>query len=121
MKTMATLVLAITLVSGCSAHWSAPWTGSYSALRSAEEAAERTPAKLETRQTTAGPVGPLAIGSRGPAVRRLQEALQRAGFDIAIDGDFGPATEAMLVDFQFRNGLMTDGVAGPQTKIALGL
>ena len=52
----------------------------------------------------------LRVGTRGKTVERLQEAL---GID--ADGRFGPATETAVKDFQARNGLAVDGVAGPET------
>lgn len=52
----------------------------------------------------------LRNGSRGPEVRRLQEAL-----GITADGIFGNGTEAALRRWQQANGLMSDGRAGPVT------
>lgn len=42
----------------------------------------------------------LSRGSRGPDVKRLQEWLCLHGFHTAVDGDFGPATEAAVRAFQ---------------------
>ncbi|HSM56586.1 MAG TPA: DUF2272 domain-containing protein [Candidatus Sulfomarinibacteraceae bacterium] len=63
----------------------------------------------------------LRAGDRGPAVRRVQEALRDEGFDIVVDGIFGPGTEAAVKAFQERRGLVVDGIAGPNTLGALGL
>ena len=63
----------------------------------------------------------LSIGDEGGEVRRLQEALIDRGFDLLPDGDFGPITQAMVIDFQANNGLKPDGIVGPKTKAALGL
>ena len=64
----------------------------------------------------------LVRGDQGDDVAELQRALQRAGFSlIAIDGDFGPATEAAVRAFQQREGLTVDGKAGPMTKAELGI
>lgn len=61
-----------------------------------------------------GPV--LRRGASGAAVERLQRALAAEGFNPgAIDGRFGPATEAALVAFQRSHGLLPDGIAGPLT------
>lgn len=46
------------------------------------------------------PATTLSRGSRGPDVRRLQEWLCLHGFHTAVDGDFGPATEAAVRRFQ---------------------
>ncbi|BAQ11282.1 peptidase [Bacillus sp. OxB-1] len=54
-----------------------------------------------------------------PEVKRLQQLLVNAGQKIAIDGKFGPATEAAVKDFQKSSGLVVDGSAGPATIAAL--
>lgn len=58
----------------------------------------------------------LRRGMQGVAVERLQRTLAAKGFRPgAIDGKFGPGTEAALVAFQRAHGLLPDGVAGPIT------
>lgn len=61
----------------------------------------------------------LRRGNSGEAVRELQRLLAAHGFEIRIDGVFGPGTEDILQQFQERAGLMPDGVAGPKTMAAL--
>lgn len=64
----------------------------------------------------------LKLGSKGAAVVRLQKRLKKVGFNPgALDGDFGPATQAALLGFQKSEGLLADGIAGPRTLAALGL
>ena len=64
----------------------------------------------------------LKIGSAGPDVTALQQALTKAGFDPGgFDGNFGPGTQAAVEAFQKSAGLAPDGVVGPQTAAALGL
>jgi len=53
----------------------------------------------------------LRRGSRGDAVRDLQRRLG----GLAIDGIFGPLTEARVREYQSANRLIVDGIAGPQT------
>jgi len=52
----------------------------------------------------------LQRGSRGPEVQALQRAL-----GLSSDGDFGPGTERALKEWQQRNGITADGIAGPTT------
>jgi lysozyme family protein/peptidoglycan hydrolase-like protein with peptidoglycan-binding domain len=61
----------------------------------------------------------LRRGSRGLAVRALQEKLAAAGIQVGVDGDFGPGTHRAVVAFQQRTGLATDGVVGAGTAAAL--
>ena len=57
----------------------------------------------------------LRRGSFGDAVRELQELLVTHGFDVAIDNDFGPATELAVMIFQKNNDLIVDGIVGRKT------
>lgn len=63
-------------------------------------------------------------GSQGPAVRELQKRLKTVypayAKNLVADGDFGPATEKVVMEFQRRRGLTVDGVVGPATWDALG-
>ncbi len=71
----------------------------------------------------AGPAGGarpvLRRGSRGDAVAALQRALVAAGFQMGVDGDFGPGTEMGVRAFQRTKGLGDDGIVGPGTWAAL--
>ena len=60
-------------------------------------------------------------GSTGPEVEQVQIALVALGYPIAVDGTYGPRTEAAVRDFQAANDLEVDGIAGPDTQTALGL
>lgn len=58
----------------------------------------------------------LRRGDAGPEVLHLQQALARRGFAPgALDGTFGPRTQAALDAFQRAEGLAADGIAGPET------
>ena len=62
---------------------------------------------------------PVRLCQRGAAVVQVQAHLVRHGFDIDVDGYFGPATEAAVRDFQADHGLDADGLVGPLTWPAL--
>jgi len=62
---------------------------------------------------------PLQRGSQGAAVQALQRALVQLGAGIAVDGDFGPVTDAAVRQFQARRGLLADGIVGPVTMASL--
>jgi len=57
----------------------------------------------------------------GEDVRDVQEALAAKHFSGALDGIYGPLTEANVRLFQTQNGLKPDGFVGPATRAALGL
>lgn len=59
----------------------------------------------------------VASGSHGDAVRAAQSQIHRRGDGavIAIDGVFGPLTEAAVRGFQGFLGLTVDGTVGPAT------
>jgi general secretion pathway protein A len=62
----------------------------------------------------------LRLGSRGPAVRWLQESLIALRFlDGPPSGSFDAATDAAVRAFQSMRGLGVDGEVGPRTKMAL--
>lgn len=61
----------------------------------------------------------LKKGHRGASVVTLQIALNRHGYGLIADGIFGTLTEEALKDFQRRNGLTADGIAGPKSWQAL--
>src|SRR5690606_39444454 len=51
-------------------------------------------------------------GDRGEEVKKIQKALG----GLAVDGIFGPATEARVKAFQRAMGIAVDGIVGPQTR-----
>lgn len=58
-------------------------------------------------------------GTKGPLAAAIQAALCADGQTIDIDGEFGPKTENALREFQKKNDLEVDGVAGPATYAKL--
>lgn len=58
-------------------------------------------------------------GDSGEDVRTCQLRLNKHGHTCDVDGQFGPATEACVRDFQRASGLVVDGVVGPASWAAL--
>lgn len=65
----------------------------------------------------------LRRGSKGSKVENLQRVLNAwyPFLGLAVDGDYGPSTEAGVRDLQRRAGITVDGIAGPQTLGVLGI
>lgn len=61
----------------------------------------------------------LVHGSRGQAVRTLQQQLIQRGAKLVADGDFGNETEKAVRAFQQSVGMVPDGVAGSKTQAVL--
>lgn len=74
---------------------------------------------LDERQVTQpqreNPYPTIRLGDKGELVRLLQEKLNRKGYNLKVDGDFGGKTETAVKDYQKKNGLTSDGVVGPKT------
>lgn len=57
----------------------------------------------------------LAPGSVSEDVRRWQARMSERGWDLAVDGIYGPQTASVATRFQAEQGLTVDGLVGPQT------
>lgn len=58
----------------------------------------------------------LSYGSSGDEVKKLQQSLINAGYDLGnADGIFGEKTQAAVKKYQQDNGLDVDGIAGTNT------
>jgi peptidoglycan hydrolase-like protein with peptidoglycan-binding domain len=73
-----------------------------------------SPAPIPAKDNQSRPT--LRRGSRGEAVERIQ-----AKIGAAVDGIFGPGTEAAVRAFQRAHGLVPDGIFGPRSWAALDL
>src|SRR5699024_5446114 len=58
-------------------------------------------------------------GDIGQEVRDLQSQLQNLGYDLEIDGSYGPITQQRVIDFQIDQGWSGDGEVGHPTLNAL--
>ncbi len=91
------------------------------------KAPEVTPGPLTAAQRnlvcpTAGSVNPMCtdfvgVGQGGDHVKHIQRSINASGHnvEVAVDGQFGPKTEAALRKVQEARGLAVDGVVGRQT------
>jgi peptidoglycan hydrolase-like protein with peptidoglycan-binding domain len=67
-------------------------------------------------------ISPWPLTKKGDSehpVRTLQHLLRARGHKVAVDGKFGPATEAAVKAFQKAKNLNADGIVGPKTWAAL--
>jgi len=65
------------------------------------------------------PGSPLRQGSKGANVRTMQQRLSDLGYALSVDGNFGPGTRAVVLEFQGKKGITCDGCCGPGTWAAL--
>jgi hypothetical protein len=100
------------------------WGGDYISLKDAMHfEVIATPAELATgidlgigvpEEPTTWPT--IRIGTANTrAVKKLQQLLNSAGFEVEVDGDFGQRTQAAVLNYQASRGISTDGVVGPAT------
>ena len=61
----------------------------------------------------------IRYGSSGDDVTNLQKLLNQSGYNLDVDGKFGPKTQAAVKDYQQKNNLSVDGIVGDQTWGAL--
>lgn len=100
-----------------------PWPRSYDPWSQEAIPPPPPPTTRPPAPTTPPPCGgysfndqyPIRRCDEGYAVFIVQDALWNLGYDLDVDGYFGPGTELAVRDFQARNGLEVDGLVGPQT------
>ncbi|TEB16038.1 N-acetylmuramoyl-L-alanine amidase CwlA precursor [Pelotomaculum sp. FP] len=62
------------------------------------------------------------LGESSEEIKAIQAKLVSLGYDTGgIDGIYGPKTVNAVRLFQQSHNLIVDGIAGPQTKAALGI
>ncbi|MGB3651035.1 MAG: peptidoglycan-binding protein [Rivularia sp. (in: cyanobacteria)] len=81
---------------------------------------DRTPSALKVAQADSSDTttrSNLRAGSVGEDVKVLQTQLKKLGYYDGIpDGQFGATTRNAVIEFQQKNGLIADGIAGSQTR-----
>ena len=61
----------------------------------------------------------LRYGSSGSDVKKLQEELNKNGYNLSVDGQFGSKTQSAVQSYQKSKGLTVDGIVGTNTWGAL--
>lgn len=61
----------------------------------------------------------LRAGMKGDDVTSLQKTLKEFGYNISVDGVFGPKTDVIVKSFQASRNLTMDGICGANTYAAL--
>lgn len=68
----------------------------------------------------AGTAGSLTgSNTSGHSTEEVQQQFNRYGYNLVVDGIYGPATTAAAIAFQKGHGLTPDGIVGPITWAAL--
>lgn len=129
MKKFAFIVLAFTLVYGCSKKQE--MLDSEQVMPSeevdvftAEPQATVASGDKVAAEKTAAEAMPLPTAEPSeyikPSEKEIQAALKNAGYySGAIDGDIGPKTKKAIEDFQQAKGLVVDGKVGRKTWVVL--
>jgi len=91
-------------------------SGTQSAVKSFQSSKGLTADGIVGPQTWGALAVTLRQGSSGPAVKALQVQLnEKRGSGLAVDGQFGPATDSAVRSFQQHAGITVDGVVGTTT------
>ncbi len=57
----------------------------------------------------------IQYGSSGEEVKKLQKELNKYGYKLDVDGQFGSKTQSAVKDYQKKNNLSVDGIVGENT------
>jgi serine-type D-Ala-D-Ala carboxypeptidase (penicillin-binding protein 5/6) len=97
------------------------WTDENAAHRLCANLAKAAYDYVNSSQVALSQPSELAKGAAGGLVEDLQRTLNaRLGSELSCDGDFGPATESVVKQFQTQHQLAPTGVVDPATWHALG-
>ena len=76
--------------------------------------------EIATAKKITYPNKTVRYGDKGDDVKKLQKCLNKImGFDLKVDGSFGPATLNAVRKFQEKYKLEVDGTAGPKTRVKI--
>ena len=96
------------------------WQGGNSFITDENSYVKEEQAPVESNELLASQTsGLIRRGHQGEQVKAIQRALQGLKYNIGssgVDGNFGPATERAVKQFQAEVGLPADGIVGSQTR-----
>lgn len=98
------------------------WYGQAQAYRSTFGGTTSGATTTGSQTTTGSTYTTLSQGSRGSKVTQLQKNLIALGYSCGsagADGSYGVGTASAVREFQTKNGLSVDGIAGPLTQKAI--
>jgi len=61
------------------------------------------------------------LGDKGAKVKEIQVKLNKFGYNLHLDGNFGKLTYYAVMDFQTRNKIVKDGIVGASTLEKINL
>lgn len=84
-------------------------SGPFGSVAEQKAAAQAKTAAPAANATAAATKRVVKQGSKGPLVKEAQTLLVKHGVNCKIDGDFGPKTSQMVMDFQTKKGIPSTG------------
>ncbi len=73
----------------------------------------------ENHTVQAGASAAMPAATSQNEITLVQQALANNGYDVAVDGAFGPGTERAIRSYQVDHGLEPDGIVGQETFYSL--
>lgn len=92
------------------------WYGQACAARTTFGGSSGSTAQAGATSNTTQSNALLTIGSKGDAVKELQQNLVSLGYNITVDGSYGQNTRNAVLDYQKSHGLDADGIVGNMTR-----
>ena len=111
-RTAAALAAAVIMLGGGNG-FTPFYPSNMIALHAAGASSSDTELGIPYARPTGNPL--LRKGSKGEGVSWVQYALNKLGYNLTVDGDFGSGTEKAVKQFQTSSGLSVDGIVGKDT------
>jgi hypothetical protein len=91
------------------------WAKAGAAPKPSKPATPKPAPKPSKAPAFPGPVLQYPPMRKTETARKWQEQMRKRGWDIAVDGWYGPASKTVCRNFQGEKGLSVDGLVGPNT------